>query len=249
MHSRFFAGSNQKTLHLSCDNFNDVLDDDESRRRPRIGSATNRSSRGNPRSHLQKAAANCNRNECNENHEDGLIRKESSCDSAKACGSSNSINDENGDMSGTEAADDEHFDIMTSYENRSSRKTNLQEKEMRGRKNQLITHHSSNGVNQLSNREEHKSMNIKQRSYACSICNKTFTQSYHLKNHKRIHSGERQFACSICNKSFTRSSHLKNHKRIHSGERPFVCGICNKSFTQSSHLIYHKKRFHAGERP
>jgi len=79
--------------------------------------------------------------------------------------------------------------------------------------------------------------------YTCSLCQKGFNKTSHLKVHWRKHSGERPYHCiwQNCNKNFTRSDELKRHERTHTGERNHSCSKCEKKFTRSDHLKKHIK--------
>lgn len=60
-------------------------------------------------------------------------------------------------------------------------------------------------------------------TFACDLCDKTFTRAYNLRSHKRTHTNERPFACSVCNKAFARQHDRKRHEALHSGEKKYVC--------------------------
>ena len=49
------------------------------------------------------------------------------------------------------------------------------------------------------------------KSTSCSICNKTFSRSDHLKRHQLRHSGLKPYCCAFCSQPFTRSDILKDH--------------------------------------
>ena len=66
------------------------------------------------------------------------------------------------------------------------------------------------------------------------MCDNIFSSTSML-----IHAGDKQFRCSMCDKCFTTSSHLKTHELIHTGDKPFSCKICDYSCTQSSNLLVH----------
>ena len=67
-----------------------------------------------------------------------------------------------------------------------------------------------------------------------------FNQNGHLTIHMRIHTGERTYECSLCDKSFSRSSDLHRHKRrVHSNVRPHSCSYCGKLFVGVGDLKRH----------
>ncbi|PMD54151.1 putative C2H2 finger domain protein [Hyaloscypha bicolor E] len=45
--------------------------------------------------------------------------------------------------------------------------------------------------------------------------------------------------CSICNKRFSRTDHLKRHQLRHSGVKPYSCIFCGDAFTRSDNLRDH----------
>uniref|UniRef100_A0A3B4DIX0 C2H2-type domain-containing protein n=1 Tax=Pygocentrus nattereri TaxID=42514 RepID=A0A3B4DIX0_PYGNA len=92
--------------------------------------------------------------------------------------------------------------------------------------------------------EEHKGL----KSYSCSECGRTFSQSSSFYRHMRIHTGERPFQCSQCNKTFVQSNTFKIHQRIHTGEKPYKCSDCGKNFKRLDSLRIHQ-RTHTGEKP
>ncbi|XP_071512676.1 uncharacterized protein [Panulirus ornatus] len=53
-----------------------------------------------------------------------------------------------------------------------------------------------------------------------------------------------KFKCSVCNKMFVCSSHLKRHIMKHSDAKPYVCKLCNKRFKLKGWLIRHCKFVH-----
>ncbi|KAK0060357.1 zinc finger E-box-binding homeobox 1 [Biomphalaria pfeifferi] len=80
---------------------------------------------------------------------------------------------------------------------------------------------------------------LRNRPFACLICNKRFTQKAHLIIHKRIHTGEKPYSCHICHRKFAQSSHLTVHKRVHTGEKPFFCNFCGMGFCRRPRLEAH----------
>ncbi|KAL1449275.1 hypothetical protein WDU94_000484 [Cyamophila willieti] len=58
------------------------------------------------------------------------------------------------------------------------------------------------------------------------------------------HDGYRPFACDLCGRTFTQSYHYKNHMAIHSNTNPNVCVLCDKSFSDRGSLNRHRKKVH-----
>ncbi|KAM4619689.1 uncharacterized protein O3C94_021057 [Discoglossus pictus] len=83
--------------------------------------------------------------------------------------------------------------------------------------------------------EDHISQTV-EKQFACTECEKCFSQLSALNRHKITHTGEKPFPCSECGKCFSRASHLNTHKRTHTGEKPFPCSECGKCFIFSSNF-------------
>uniref|UniRef100_A0A3Q3R2R5 C2H2-type domain-containing protein n=1 Tax=Monopterus albus TaxID=43700 RepID=A0A3Q3R2R5_MONAL len=86
------------------------------------------------------------------------------------------------------------------------------------------------------------------KSFACSVCEKTYNKMHLLRRHETAHSTVRPFICDTCGKGFKAKSGLRQHQSIHTGERRFTCATCGMRFRTSGHLFGHK-RVHSDERP
>ncbi|KAG5853581.1 hypothetical protein ANANG_G00027520 [Anguilla anguilla] len=93
-----------------------------------------------------------------------------------------------------------------------------------------------------------RKINMTEKRYRCTRCEKCFSQKSTLNSHMRIHTGEKPYKCTECEKCFSQKGLLTCHKRIHSGEKPYKCTQCEKCFSQKSTLNSHK-RIHTGEKP
>lgn len=83
------------------------------------------------------------------------------------------------------------------------------------------------------------------KKYTCSICDRSFQRSNHLKRHILSHKDEKPFDCKLCDKTFKRSDHLKSHISIkHDNTKSFKCDICSWTFKSTSMVKYHKEKKH-----
>ncbi|KAM4642311.1 uncharacterized protein O3C94_016676 [Discoglossus pictus] len=94
----------------------------------------------------------------------------------------------------------------------------------------------------------HEKVHKGDKPFACSDCGKGFVNKTFLVKHQRIHTGEKPFACSECGKCFGKKTILVTHEKIHASEKSFACSECGKCFSQKSNLDKHQ-RTHTGEKP
>ena len=95
--------------------------------------------------------------------------------------------------------------------------------------------------------------------FSCSLCPayKTVTRSK-LDTHMLVHSENRQFACSVCEKRFTQLSQLRNHSVSHMDQASEVvpiwyskkkCELCGKFLSDSKCLKKHIQTVHSKLKP
>ncbi|KAL8561080.1 hypothetical protein ACOMHN_031024 [Nucella lapillus] len=84
--------------------------------------------------------------------------------------------------------------------------------------------------------------------YRCTLCDRVFGDSSHLKRHLLSHSGEKPFVCASCGRAYADSHTLKDHMQVHSGVCSFVCEVCGKAFFSAKRLKEHA-RSHSEQRP
>lgn len=84
--------------------------------------------------------------------------------------------------------------------------------------------------------------------YACSICDKVFSERSLLDAHWQVHSGENPLQCPLCETVFSSEDLMENHLESHDSSLPFSCLTCDKAYATRSDLIKHSV-IHSGLRP
>ena len=95
--------------------------------------------------------------------------------------------------------------------------------------------------NQLRNKHQNL---IHNKRYACSKCDKVFSEKTRLIIHSRIHSGIKPYKCDECSFKCNQKDNLRLHKEFKHPElgiqhKKFSCHICSASFLTNGNLKRH----------
>ncbi|KAI5634764.1 RE1-silencing transcription factor isoform X4 [Phthorimaea operculella] len=116
---------------------------------------------------------------------------------------------------------------------------------------QLKCHHCPASFLSTEEMDAHqvRHVNVLERKYTCTDCQKKFIDSTSLLRHiDSVHEVKPVLACEYCPEKFTSISKLTRHVRTHAGDRPYPCRYCEKSFTKSHHYTRHLRVKH-GDQP
>lgn len=94
--------------------------------------------------------------------------------------------------------------------------------------------------------QEHAARHTGAFNFSCKDCNKKFLLRSYFLAHQRIHSTKNQktFACSLCPKSFKSKQNLIDHESCHLDLKTFKCDKCDKAFNTKTHHDVHYKSQH-----
>lgn len=92
----------------------------------------------------------------------------------------------------------------------------------------------------------HMRMHTKEKPFKCPICEKFFSQSYHMKRHQRLQHGDGEYICSQCGQALHTWRELKAHTNLHSSKPcgpcgPLACHLCNQQFKYKAAYLTHIK--------
>ena len=80
----------------------------------------------------------------------------------------------------------------------------------------------------------------------CTVCQKTFANSFNLNLHMQTHDGTQKFDCDICGALFSRRTDRDRHRMRHTGQRPFKCNECDYGCITrgelNTHMLQHTDR-------
>ncbi|XP_041471138.1 zinc finger protein 2-like isoform X2 [Lytechinus variegatus] len=87
----------------------------------------------------------------------------------------------------------------------------------------------------------HMKTHVEGRPHGCFVCKKRYLHLSSLRAHMQSHTGEKPYACSICDKRFSHSSSLRTHNALHTGNKPHQSSLCSKTFLERDHLVSHQR--------
>jgi hypothetical protein len=98
-----------------------------------------------------------------------------------------------------------------------------------------------------------------QNSFACQICQQSFTRRASLVNHQRTHTGEKPYSCTVsgCDRTFAQQGDKTRHEQAQHSEKTFICGGtnaeglswgCGKAFGRRDGLLEHHRKTAKGKR-
>ena len=89
----------------------------------------------------------------------------------------------------------------------------------------------------------------KKKLITCKQCNKSYTDSSHLKRHMRASHENNIFNCNDCEKQFKTKDNLSIHvKNVHNEKKSHQCSLCNKVYGYAISLQSHIAVVHEGKR-
>lgn len=79
--------------------------------------------------------------------------------------------------------------------------------------------------------------------FGCTICNKSFTTKWNLKQHKWVHASRstKPFRCAVCPKAFVRESDYNTHINTHKSIKPYTCDHCGLQFARKYNWLRHTR--------
>lgn len=88
--------------------------------------------------------------------------------------------------------------------------------------------------------EQHKASKT---TYECTICNKSLTTKWNLKQHKWIHASRssKPFKCTTCTKAFVRETEYISHMNTHKSIKPYTCDHCGCQFARKYNWLRHTR--------
>ena len=101
---------------------------------------------------------------------------------------------------------------------------------------------------QKSHLQGHMNTHTHTNSFQCRFCEKSYSRQYDLRQHEYSHTYEKFYTCDVCDKTFFKLQNFKKHMKIHINQKDFVCGKCNKGFVTKYHLERHMKKCSADKR-
>ena len=89
-------------------------------------------------------------------------------------------------------------------------------------------------------KKKKKSHRWNPKSYTCAECGKSLMSRQGYAAHLFLHTGRRPHICTVCDKTFALSSHLRSHMAVHRSDREiFPCSECGKRLISQRALERH----------